>query len=142
MKRTFTFLVLIVLSVGCKKEEQSSEFSLTGTSWETSFFIRPDDPIQYEKLEFTSDSDVQFYTTFTVSKLMTAAGKAKLKYTIEDPESPTPKIRITGNYNSMSGALGLGGKADFTLTYLATSNDGLPKLSIDGTKAYSKVVYN
>lgn len=142
MKRIFTFLVLIVLSIGCKKEEQNSEFSLIGTSWETSFFIRPDDPIQYERLEFTSDSDVQFYTTFTVSKLMTAAGKAKLKYTIEDPESSTPKIRITGNYNSMSGALGLGSKADFTLTYLATSNDGLPKLSIDGTKAYSKVVFN
>ena len=142
MKKTFTFLVLIVLSIGCKKEEQNSAFNLIGTSWETSFFIRPDDPIRYEKLEFISNTEVQFYTTFTVSKLMTAAGKAKLKYIVEDPDSATPKIHITGNYNSMSGALGLGGKADFTLTYLATSNDGLPKLSIDATKAYTKVVFN
>lgn len=142
MKKTLTFLLLILGIFGCKKEEQTSVLTLAGTSWETSFYVRPDDPIQYEKLEFTSSSEVNFYTTFTVSKLMTAAGKAKLKYTVEDADSATPKIHITGKYNSTSGALGLGGNADFTLTYVASGSDGLPKLAIDATKAYSKVTYN
>ena len=142
MKKTFTLLLLILGFLGCKKDEETTALTLSGTIWETSFYIRPDDPIQFEKLEFTSDSEVTFYTTFTVSKLMTAAGKAKLKYTVEDAESATPKIHITGKYNSTSGALGLGGTADFTLTYVPVSSNGLPQLAIDATKAYSKVVYN
>ena len=142
MKKNLTLLLLVITFFGCKKDEEITALTLSGTSWETSFSLRPDDPIQYEKLEFTSSSDVTFYTTFTVSKLMTAAGKAKLKYTVEEAESSSPKIHITGNYNSQSGGIGLGGKADFTLTYQATSSDGLPKLAIDATKAYSKVIFN
>jgi hypothetical protein len=142
MKKTLTLLLLIATCLGCKKEKQTSALTLAGTSWETSFYIRPDDPIQYEKLEFTSSTDVSFYTTFTVSKLMTAAGKAKLKYTVENPESDAPKIHITGNYNSMSGGLGQGGIADFTLTYVEASSDGLPRLAIDATKSYAMVVFN
>ena len=142
MKKTLTLLLLVVLGFGCKKDEETTALTLSGTSWETSFYPRPDDPIQYEKLEFTSTTDVNFYTTFTVSKLMTAAGKAKLKYTVENPESESPIIHITGNYNSPSGGLGLGSKADFKLTYMATSSDGLPKLAIDATRGYSKVVFN
>jgi hypothetical protein len=142
MKKTLTLLLLAVVSLSCKKDEETTALTLAGTNWETSFTLRPDDPIQFEKLEFKSNSEVNFYTTFTASKLMTAAGKAKLKYTVEDAETSTPKIHVTGNYNSTSGALGLGGKADFTLTYVAASNDGLPRLAIDGTRAYSKVVFN
>jgi hypothetical protein len=141
MKKSLTLLLLLVVALGCKKDEETTALTLAGTSWETSFTLRAEDPIQFEKLEFTSSSELNFYTTFTVSKLMTAAGKAKLKYTVEDAESSTPKIHITGNYNSPSGAPGMGAKADFILTYVAVSSDGLPKLSIDGTRGYSKVVF-
>ncbi|MEJ7558425.1 MAG: hypothetical protein WKF66_08975 [Pedobacter sp.] len=142
MKRIITILVLCIVALGCKKEEVATAMTLNGTSWETSLTPQQDAVIKFEKLEFTSSSEVSFYTTFSASKLMTAAGKAKLKYTVEDAGSSTPKIHITGNFNSMSGAAGLGSKADFTLTYVAVSSDGLPQLSIDGKRGYSKVVYN
>jgi hypothetical protein len=142
MKKTLTLLLLMAVALGCKKDEETTALTLAGTSWETSFYGRPDDPIHYEKLEFTSRTDVTFYTTFTVSKLMTASGKAKLKYTVEGAETTEPKIHITGKYNSMSGGLGLGATADFTLTYVPNSSDGLPKLAIDATRGYSKVTFN
>lgn len=139
-KLILTLIILAGTLTACEKENQEKGFSLKGTSWENSWF-NADNVIWYNRLDFTADNEVIFSNTFTKNKLMSAAGKSTLKYTIENPDSASPKIHITGTYNNVAGEPGKGAVVDYTLTYVAPSGIEEAKLAVGDAVSYVKVVY-
>ncbi len=139
-KLLLTLLIFTSTFLACKKDDQEKGFNLKGTSWENSWYSA-DNVIWYNRLDFTAENEVVFYNTFTKNKLMSAAGKATLKYTVEDRDSASPKIHITGNYNNIAGEPGKGAVVDYTLTYVAPSGIEEAKLAVGDAVSYVKVVY-
>lgn len=140
MKKFLTLFLLTGLLLSCKKEDQTAGFSLTGTSWEHSWY-NSDNVIWFGRLDFTSENQVVFSNSFTKDKLMSATGRAVLTYTIEDISSASPKIHITGKYNNIAGESGKGATVDYTLSYIPPSGLEEAKLSAENAGTFIKVVY-
>lgn len=140
MKKFLTLFLLTGLLLSCKKEDQTAGFSLTGTSWEHSWYSS-DNVIWFGRLDFTSENQVVFSNSFTKDKLMSATGRAVLTYTIEDISSASPKIHITGKYNNIAGEPGKGATVDYTLSYIPPSGLEEAKLSAENAGTFIKVVY-
>lgn len=142
MKRILISLLLILVAVGCKKDELDAKLSLTGTTWESPSYPNGGTVIWHERLDFISATQVVYYTTFTSDKLMTSPGKATLNFTVDDPNAVSPKIHITGKYNALSGSIGEGGKVDLTATYIRPATKKADAtLEISNGNTFTKVVF-
>ncbi|MGY4384793.1 hypothetical protein ACVWYN_001827 [Pedobacter sp. UYP24] len=141
MRKVLLSLLLIASAIGCKKENQNAQISIIGTSWENSSFPNGGSVVLNERLEFVSATEVVFYNTFTSDRLMTAQGRSKLSFTIDDTNYASPKIHVMGKLNSVSGNVGQGAVADLTLTYTRGVGSADPTLSDGDGKIYKKVVY-
>ena len=140
MKKILTLTLCLGIFLSCKKESQEKSFDLKGTSWENSW-NNTENVLWHGRLDFTSDHEVFFSNTFTKDKLMSSSGKAKLSYTIMEANSESPKIHITGKYNSVLGESDKGAIVDYILTYTPRVGVDEARLMNGNTEAYIKVVY-
>lgn len=141
MKKLLISLLLVVVAVGCKKDGQTVQKLLIGTSWESSSYPAGGEVIYNERLEFISATEVVSYTTFTADRLMTSQGRTTLSYTIDNPDADSPQVHVTGTYNSIAGSPSKGDPVNFTLTYVPPSGSANAVLNLGSSKTFTKVVY-
>lgn len=119
-KQLLVLFSIALLFTACSKSKDEPEVAkktVTGTKWESFWFTASGGEKFYYRLNFTTDSDVEYFITYIDDKSVTSPGKTTLKYTIDDPTKAFPVVHIIGTLNGVDGTPGKGEKIDYTLTY-------------------------
>lgn len=138
MKKQLLLLLLVpVLFIGCSKKSDdelalAKPKSLTGMKFESYWFTASGGERYYYRLNFKSDTQVDYFVTYINDTFITGDGTATLTYTIDDPNKSFPNIHITGTLNGSGGTPGKGEKVDYILSYTPALGDAKASLSTTG----------